>query len=492
MTVVRKPLPVAKPEDFEGVTLMRLRTESIKAIRLVDITLDGTLTTIGGGNGAGKSSLLDSVKWVIEGKEGMQSAPITNGKQEGFILADFGDGKDVKLSVERTIKRVGDDDFTAAATISIPGHVAPSRVQDFLDKLAGKMSFDPMALDRMKPAEQYEAIRKLVVGFDFAKNKLAYDQAFKQRTDVGRDQKREQIAADAIEIGKDAPAEHIDEDALTSELQAAGQKNLDIQTRTANRSKAVEAVEQHRATAAGAPAEIAKMSADLIDTRDRAMLRINEQIKALQAQLLAVSSECDADVARHTKGITDAAAEATAKADALQAKLDAAEPLPHLIDTQVLTGKLADGRRDNRQLADWESQRARKIAHQREADKFAADVEALAAAISDLKSERQQAIENAKLPVEGLGFGDGFITLGNVPWEQASTGIRVDASTAIAMALSPRIKVILVRDGSNLDTKMRERIRERAAEKGYRVLMEVVDDTGSTNVVISDGEVVPK
>jgi hypothetical protein len=66
----------------------------------------------------------------------------------------------------------------------------------------------------------------------------------------------------------------------------------------------------------------------------------------------------------------------------------------------------------------------------------------------------------------------------------------VTASTAIAMALNPKLKVVIIRDGSNLGSTLRNQIRDMAAARGYRVLLEVVDESGAnSDVYIEDGQV---
>jgi hypothetical protein len=484
-----KKLSIAEPKDFEGLTLMHMRVEGIKRIRLVDISLTDTVTTVGGSNAQGKSSLLDSYVMCVRGRTAMQMDPIAHGRQQGTAVCDFGDGQEVKLSVKRTIKRVGDTDFTADLELNIPGHVPPSRVEEFLKELTGTMAFDPMALDRMDDAERYEAIKKLVAGFDFAANSSARDAADRRRRDVNREQKREQTAAEAIAIDEKAPAEHVDEAELTAQLKAAGDRNLDIQQRATNRVNAEQAIAVAREVVAKTPAMIEQTRASLTAARDRETARIREQIEALQRQIAAREAECTAEIDHETTRLQTAATTAQTQADSLAAKLAAVEPLPAPVDTQALAAQLVTAQKTNRLLADWEGQRARKIAHQREADRLAGQSDELTATLTELDQARTAAIEAAQLPVDGLGFGAGYITLGGVPWRQASTGERTDASTAIAMALAPRLRVILIRNGSDLDSKTRERIRVRAAERGYRVLMEVVDDSGSTSVTLENGEV---
>lgn len=495
MSIVRKKLSVAVPEDFEGMTLMRMRTENIKRVRLVDLTVTEPLTLVGGDNSNGKTSFLDSLGWLLGGKEAIQMDPIHHGKQSGSIMADFGDGKHVKLTATRTLKRVGDDDWTSDIELEIPGHISPTAIQSFLNKLAGEMSFDPMAFDRLTDAERFDAMQKFVTGFDFKKHAADRKELFDDRTDVNRDQRREQGAADAIVLTKSPPSARIDEAALAEELRLAGDKNLDIERRRSNRQKAVDAIEAAKGVQARTDEAIARAKLNAEAIRDREVSRLREQIHALERQMATVRSECDDTIRRESDQLRAQATAIETEAGDLQVKLDAAGPLADEVDTTAIAARIAEARASNKLLDDWEAQRRRHEEHQKKADELAQASADLTAQIDALDAAKDKAIREAQMPVEGLGFGDGYITLrgpngaGPVPWSQAGTAERMDASTAIAMALNPKLKVILIRDGSNLGKTIRERIRQRASERGYRVLMEVVEEGGGTHVVIEDGVV---
>jgi hypothetical protein len=61
----------------------------------------------------------------------------------------------------------------------------------------------------------------------------------------------------------------------------------------------------------------------------------------------------------------------------------------------------------------------------------------------------------------------------------------------MAMAMSPDLRVILIRDGSLLDSTNMALIEEMAAEHDYQVWLEVVREDGAMGVVIEDGAVIP-
>lgn len=490
----RAKFPIAKPDDFDGLTLMHLRVENSRRLRLADISIDRPLTLIGGDNAQGKSSLLDSLVMLVGDKKVIKNVtlnPIHNGEQVGVITADFGDGQDVRLTVTKRLKRVGDDDFTAELDVEIPGYITPSRVQEFLNALAGEMTFDPLEFDSLPEAKQFELLRRFVPDFDFADNQAVYDAVFKARTDINRDLKRAQAAADAIQVSEDPPYERVDEAALTSELRAVGEHNADVEMRRNNRSLIVQRIADLRDSAAKLRSQIDIDCREITETYEQDIRDIEDQIRELK-QRIENKRKALADKLKEVReSLTRQAAEKTEQADALQKKIDSAAPLPELKDAGEIEKKLEAARAQNKVIDDWEARRNRKAEHQAEADRLAKQSESLTADLAELQRRRQEAIQKARLPIDGLGFGDGYVTLNGQRWTDASTAERVDASTAIAMALNPKIRTILIRNGSIVGKKIRERIQQRAAERGYRVLMEIVDDTGAnSHVFIEDGLVV--
>ena len=487
MAIKKKP-PVATPEELEGLTLMRMVTRNIKRVRFIDVTLRDTLTLVGGDNDQGKSSFLDSYGFCMGGKLAIDMQPIRNGQQEGSIQCDFGDGREIRLSVTRTLKRLGESEFTADVDVEIPGHVPPSRIEEFLKRLTGEFAFDPMAFDELESAAQFETLQKLVGNFDFKAHAAKRKKIFEERTVVGRDYERENSAAEAIVAAADPPCELIDETALTRELQEAGLKNTERAVRQGNREKAASKIADLRASVAQVDERIAIARSQAEAARDKEIARLEELIK--RARL-----ECEQAILTESESFLSEAAAAITEADALQKKLDEAGPLPEIIDADAISARLEKARISNSKYTSWKQLADRRKEYADKAQIYAVKYDGLTEQLKQMDAERIKVIEDAQLPVPGIGFGDGYVTLqaedgsGVIPWDQASEAIRIDASLALAMAMQPKLRVILIRNGSNIGRRIRQRIQERAAEKGYRVVLEVVEEGEGTHVVIEDGMV---
>jgi hypothetical protein len=303
-----------------------------------------------------------------------------------------------------------------------------------LDDLMGELAFDPLDFLRKPAKDRFDTLKLLVPEIDFDGIAKQREAAFNRRTDVNRDAKRERAAAQLIVIDPDLPANAPDITALIAELRAAGQYNTELEGRASRRRAAGREIDE-----------------------------LNDRAEKLRAE--ATSLE--------------------ARAIELQARLDAAEELPAPKDTAKLERDIELARAQ----ADAVEQRARRKAHIDAADRLEESSAALTLLIEKLDADKQDGVAKARLPA-GLSISEGNdIQLAGVPFDQASAAEQLRASTAIAMALNPRLRVILIRDGSLLDADSMALLAGMAADHGYQVFVERVAGDKPAGIVIEDGRI---
>jgi len=435
--------------QFNDLTVLRMQVMNVKRARLIDITPTEVITKIAGKNRQGKTSFMNGVEWLFGGKAKIQMEPIHRGQQVGRLYAELGkEGGPVELLVTRTLRMVDDVEWTTSVTIETPSGATFGKAQTLLDALAGNLSFDPSLFWKMKPREQFDALRSFVPDYDFDLNKSLNDGDYKKRTDINRDADKALKAASLILVRQGTPDEPIDVSELGAQLEAAGEHNTQIVRRRNNRT-----IKQNEADALRVQAE---------SHRRRA------------AQLRAEADEQDV-----------LAEQTLVDATAIDQMIAEAPDLPEPKSTEAIRRQIDDANVINAAVAE-KQRKARLIA---EAKEYEWQSDELTARMVEREQAKRDAIAKGHLPVDGLGFGDGCITLNGFPLDQASTAESIDACVSIAMALNPTLKVILIRDGSSLDSEMRERIALRAGEKGYRVFMECVDNEGGERITIEDGVV---
>lgn len=431
--------------------IIRLQAEGVKRIKAVSITPDGNVVQIAGANGAGKTSVLNSIWWALAGRGVIQASPIRKGEESASIKLELGNGAVTEFIVTRRFDRTDDGDFTTSVKLTSPDGGQYSKAQEILNGLAGPggMVFDPFVFARSKPRDQFETLKRFVAGVDFEATDRLNKTDFDKRTVINRDAREKRAQANAIEIPEATPKERVDETAIVDEIAAVGEHNAMIERRKEGRASVAAQGLGHREDAQRA--------------RDKA-----------------------ADL-RKQAAAQDAQAEASdALAKECEDRLANAEPLPEQKDAAAIRAKLEDAKRINAAI-DRSLRRETLIA---EAADLEQQAEALTAAIDARNEEKRAAIAAAKMPVDGLGFGEDCVTFNGVPFNQASDAEQLRASIAIAMAANPRLKVILVRDASLLDKRSMALLAEMADANDCQVWLESVDDSGEIGIVMEDGAVV--
>ena len=164
--------------------VIALHAENFKRLRAVDITTDpaNPAVVISGANAQGKTSVLDAIWAALGGAKASPDEPIRHGEKKASVTVDLGD-----LKVTRTWKAGGGSSLTV--TNAAGGHM-PSP-QSVLDKLVGRLAFDPLQFALADDKKQLATLLEVVeLPFDpvalAAQRRALYD----QRTDVNREVKR--------------------------------------------------------------------------------------------------------------------------------------------------------------------------------------------------------------------------------------------------------------------------------------------------------------
>lgn len=413
--------------------IISLTVENIKKIKAVTIRPQGHMVEITGRNGQGKSTVLDAIWWALKCKDNIQTAPIRNGEPSGKITLELD-----KYLIERTFRRneLGDD-YTTKITVTTKDRAQMRSPQAVLDGFTGMLGFDPLAFMRQTPRQQYDTLRGLCkLSVDVEELDRQYKDLFARRTEVNRDVKTCEARLANMVIPANAPTERVDVAALVDKVEEINAKNASIAQRQRVRQ-----------------------------TLLAENVRRGEEAKKLQARLAEIEKENKAS-AEQIGEITDYLRENKPQdASFYTAKIKQAEQINAVMDL-----------RDNRALEEKTLRAAQKTADE------------LTAQMQGLQEQKRAAIESAKLPVSGLEFGEGDLLLKGVPLAQLSAAEQLKLSMDIAMAENPKLRVLLLKDASLLDSESLDYVRRRAEDEGYQVWAERVAADGAVGFVIEDGE----
>jgi AAA domain len=427
--------------------IISLQAENFKKLHAVEITPDGNFVQITGRNGQGKTSTLDAIWVALAGTSAAPKQPIRKGAESARIRLDLGE-----IVVTRHFKAGEDGSYTTQLTVeSAEGARYPSP-QKMLDSLLGALSFDPLAFSRMDAKAQFNELRKFVPDVDFDAIDRANLGDYQKRTDVNRRHKEAKAAADQIKVSDKAPVELIDESALTDQLREAGDHNADIEKRRAGRQALAAQIVNDKTRTEELRAQISEWQDAIVDAEER-----------LKNSLAAI--------------------------DAKETKLSTAPPLPDAINTVAVAAKLNEARTNNATHAKWSTDSKRRAELAASVATLAKESEALTKAMEDRQADKLTKIAAAKLPIDGISFGDGSVLLNDLPFDQASDAEKLRTSVAISMAANPKLPVVLIRDGSLLDEDGLRLVAEMADSRGAQVWIERVSSSGGVGIVLENGYV---
>lgn len=441
--------------------IVRLAAENFKRIKAVLIEPDGSAVIIGGKNMAGKSSALDAIKAAIGGKKHCPEEPIRRGAKKAEIILDT-----ETLTVRRTFTKKGSQIEVTAKEGSDYDGKAP---QTMLDDLIGGLSFDPLEFSRMKPPEQAEIVRKLA-GLDFADVDAKRDELYVSRTELGRDLKRETgILASLPEI-KDPPSAEVSIADAVRELDRRRRVN------EANEHRR-EALQAKRAGAEMLKTTIEETRTDHIQTLSRRRDDLDDVIRQVQAELEQITKNADGKIAR-----------LNAEAETGSAELAELGPMvAKLVDEDMAEAQaVIDGAEEINTKYRQATKREEAAARVRQTN---AGYKKLSTEIDNLDERKSQAIRAAKYPIADLQVTDEGVELNGLPFEQASSAEQLRCSVAMGLALNPKLKVLLIKDGSLLDEENLATVAKMAADAEAQVWIERVGAGAECTVVIEDGAV---
>jgi len=411
--------------------IVELRANGFARLSAVAIRPDGSLVQITGKNSQGKSSVLRAIWTALAGRAAAPATPINKNAEEARLRLDLGE-----MVVTRTFRRGKDGaDITSDLKVTLAGGGrVGTKPQAMIDALLGDLSFDPLEFARLKPSEQFDRVKALVPGFDFAGNAAERMLAFTERTEANRAAKAARARADGIRLPPGGKPKIESAADLIDKLEHANATNRSIDIEAGRRAE-----------------------------EDRLIERMLDEAEQLRARAATVEKE----------------------AQTRQKKLDALEPLPPPVDIGPI--KAALGAAENaRGVIVLIENRER---HEREAEEAERLAATLTAFIETCDRQRHEAVSKAKMPINNLSFGDDAVLLNGLPFADAGTAEKIRASVAIGMHLNPQLRVMLIDEGSELDADSLALVAEMAEANDFQVWVARVDEGGEAGFVIVDGSV---
>lgn len=443
--------------------ILEFQAENFKKLRVVRITPDGHLIQLTGGNGAGKTSTVDAIWFLLKGIKGLPVKAIRVGAETMKVSGRIGNS-DLEFVVTRSLSTESKLPTLDIRMIKGERDTTP---QDFLDRIFDILTFDPLEFIKMDARAQVAKLRETAkVDLDFEALAIEHDADYKQRHKTGLEAKALEAQIEAMPTLEGLPKEKLDEAGILEKLEAAGESNRKAQ-------EVFRAKQELGAAAARVGVEVTQ--------KQSAIESIQGKIELLEKELKRAKEELSAARKEHTALETQ-----RKRAEEAFRAAPAGEP----IDVSALTAELQSAQRTNRAIDAWRRKEELKTELETKKLKY----QEIENRMKTRDEKKRLAIAKAKIPVEGLAFNEAMteVTFNGLPLENLGEGEQIRLSARIGMAANPKLRVLCIRHGEALDEAGLKILAELAEQHDFQIWMARVDSSGQVGIVLEDGMVVAR
>ena len=473
-----------------------MKTTKIKIRNLFGITeteLDGRSVELTGGNGVGKTSVIDALRYALTNKSD-RNIIVRQGEKEGEILIET----DTGLSIDRK-KRTEQSDYKS---VKENGReiMAP---ENFLKQLFTPLQLDPVAFTLMDEKSKNRAILDLIE-FDwdlsFINEKFGevpswvnYEQNilevlsdmqsengewFKERQNVNRDIRNKQAFIE--DIAKDIPENYQADKWESYDLGAAYKKleqmkeinsrieraklfrsSYDNKLRKLEADKMIEVTSAEKAIAA----ERETLLSDI--ERMKALIQSNEE------KLKGLSAILDGKKALAESHFNEAKTKLDADMSVADEYMDK-QP----VDCSELQEEVSVAEDMRRHLNEYQ----RMKAMQTELEQLKAKSDEYTRKIELARTLPGTILETAKLPIEGLTVEDGIPLIHGLPVANLSEGEQLSLCVDVAISKPNGLQIILIDGTEKLSSENREKLYSNCHDKGIQFIATRTTDSAEMEV----------
>lgn len=429
--------------------IISLEVNNVKRIKAVSILANGTMNVISGKNGNGKTSTLDSIEMALRGGKHIPDMPIRAGEETARIVIETDEMIITRhwTSPEKTYLKVETKEF---------GKVA--NAQDTLNAIVGNLSFDPLEFSTMDPKKRVNILKE-ISKLNFDELDEEYKKKFEERTGAKKEEQTLATTVNSFEARElDKPEFDI--------------KDIEAKREMANKHNS--AIDKLKDVTIPEYKKVIDSTKGGIQNYESLITQYQEDIQLIQAK---IKSAEEAIVIKKTTLV-----DTTVALNESEQELENSKKIPTSEFDEMF-----------KVFATYEANI--KIAKQRmeiikKRDESTMKVNSLTARLDAIKLEKDRLLSEAQMPIKGLSFSSQDVLFNEIPFIQLSTSEQIQVSMSIAMALNPRLRIIIIKNGSLLDSDAMKKIYDLAHENNFQIWLEKVADTPDGNsIFIEDGEV---
>lgn len=409
-----------------SVKISSLELENVKRVRALALEpTENGLTVIGGRNGQGKTSVLDAIAWALGGDKFRPSMP----NREGSVLPP-----DIRVTLSNgiVVERKGKN---SALKVTDPG--GSRRGQQLLDEFVEKLALN---LPKFMEASDKDKARTLLniigVGPQLMELDKQENALYQERLTVGRIADQKKAMAEGLPSYDGVPDDLVSAGELIRQQQEILARNGENAKKRAN------------VTSLTAQFQIQQNKVD----------RLQQDLNAELGKLKRLRD--DLDIAE--KSIEDIQDVSTAELEANIAQVDE-------INAKV--------------RANMDRRKALDDAHH-----YVNQYNALSVQIDGVRAQRRALLEEAELPLPGLGVENGALVYHGQAWDCMSASEQLRVATAIVRRLNPECGFVLIDKLEQLDSETLHDFGTWLENENLQVIATRVTSSGDDcTLIIEDG-----
>ncbi|HFU9391077.1 TPA: AAA family ATPase [Streptococcus agalactiae] len=407
------------------ITINKLEIENVKRIKAVKVEPSSKgLTIIGGNNNQGKTSVLDSIAWVLGGNKFKPSQAAREGTMVPPTLK-------ITMSNGLIVERKGKN--SSLKVIDPNGQKGGQQLLDsFVEELAINL---PKFMDGT-PKEKADVLLEIIgVGDQLAELELKEKELYNQRHTIGVIADQKEKFANEQPYYNDAPKELISIADLIQQQQEVLAKNGE----NARKRQNLSVIQQNHQFK---QSEVEHLKQQLA-TAEKQLQELSSDLEIAQRDTMSLIDESTAEIEENISNIEEVNRKVRANLDKDKAEEDAK--------------------------------------HQRE------QYNILTNDIESIRQQKRDLLINADLPLEGLSVDDGKLLYLGQEWDNMSGSQQLIVATAIVRKLKPDCGFVLIDKLEQMDNITLEQFGKWLEQEGLQAIATRVSTGEECAIIIEDG-----
>lgn len=409
------------------IKINKLEIENVKRVKAVKMepTANG-LTIIGGNNGQGKTSVLDSIAWALGGNKFKPS----QAQREGSAIPP---NLHIVMSNGLIVERKGKN--SDLKVIDPDGNKAGQNLLDsFIDELALNL---PKFMQQSSREKASTLLQIIGVGEQLVLLEKEEQDTYNRRHAIGQIADQKEKFAKEQEYYPDAPKDLVSASDLIKEQQEILARNGENQRKRENL------------------ASIQRLHEDATKNVERLKLELSEAETKL--------------------------------ANAIQDLVTANKSVENLVDesTAELEKSITEIDEINRKVrANLDKDKAEE-----DARGYRAEYEELTEALTDVRKRKAALLDSADLPLAGLSVEDGELIYNGFKWDNMSGSDQLKVATAIVRKLNSNCGFVLLDKLEQMDQESLKEFGAWLEAEGLQAIATRVSTGEECSIIIEDGYV---